>query len=203
MTTEQPREFFDVVLNQRACRSFDQREVDDTLIEQILTAATHAPSAENLQPWVFLVVRDDAQRARVGDLTRRAWNSGGREHSASRLSPEMMKDVDQGAEFGTQEAPVTIILCGDATIGLDMTLPSSVFPAAQNLLLAASALGLGSTMTTLATMFAEELSTILDLPDSVRPMAVIPIGWPKRPLGPPKRLSLAERAHRDRYNNPW
>ncbi|MEY2462716.1 MAG: hypothetical protein QOH64_854, partial [Acidimicrobiaceae bacterium] len=60
--------FFDVVLRQRACRSFAPDPVGDDDIERILTAATHAPSAENMQPWVFVVVRDEATRASIGEL---------------------------------------------------------------------------------------------------------------------------------------
>ncbi len=58
-------------------------------------------------------------------------------------------------------------------------------------------------MTTLATRFADELRQLLDLPAPVHPMAVVPVGWPARPLGPPRRLPLAERVHRDRYGRPW
>ena len=50
---------------------------------------------------------------------------------------------------------------------------------------------------------SDELRELLDLPPSVRPMAVVPVGWPARPLGPPRRLPLRERAHRDRYGEPW
>ena len=96
-------------------------------------------------------------------------------------------------------APVIVVVCGDTALGLEATLPSSVFPATQNLLLAATALGLGSAMTTLATVFADDLRQLLDLPATVRPMAVVPLGWPARPLGPPRRLPLSERVHRDRY----
>ena len=73
----------------------------------------------------------------------------------------------------------------------------------QNLLLAANALGLGSAMTTLATLAGDRLSALLDLPPSVRPMAVTPLGWPDRPLGPPRRLPLATRAHLDTYGQPF
>jgi hypothetical protein len=55
----------------------------------------------------------------------------------------------------------------------------------------------------LATLYSDELRGLLDLRDSVRPMAVIPIGWPSRPAGPPRRLPLEQRAHRDRYGRPW
>lgn len=195
--------FFDVVLGQRACRQFDDRPVGDDLIELCLRAATHAPSAENLQPWVFVVVRDDGLRGDIAELTRRAWRQGGRQHSEGRLPDSLLAEVDRGAEGGIGTAPVIVVVCGDTAIGLESTLPASVFPATQNLLLAASALGLGSAMTTLATLYSDELRGLLDLRDSVRPMAVIPIGWPSRPAGPPRRLPLEQRAHRDRYGRPW
>ena len=177
--------------------------MDDELVELCLRAATHAPSAENLQPWVFVVVRDSQLRSGIGELTRRAWRQGGRQHSEGRLSDSLLRDVDRGAEGGIESAPVIVVVCGDTGIGLESTLSSSVYPATQNLLLAASALGLGSAMTTLATLFADELQVLLDLPPSVRPMAVVPIGWPGRPLGAPRRLPLAERVHRDRHGLAW
>jgi nitroreductase len=195
--------FFNVVLRQRASRQFTDQPVSDGLVERCLQAATHAPSAENLQPWVFVVVRDDQLRAGIGELTRRAWRQGGRQHSVGRLADSLLDEVDQGAEGGIGSAPVIIVVCGDSAIGLEATLPSSVFLATQNLLLSATALGLGSAMTTLATQFRDELRQLLELPASVRPMAVVPVGWPGRPLGPPRRLPLRERAYRDRYGVPW
>ncbi len=197
------RDFFDVVLRQRACREFADREVGEDLIERCLEAATHAPSAENRQPWVFVVVRDPEQRGAVNDLTRRAWREGGRQHSEGRLSDAFFREVDRGAEQGMATAPVLVVVCGDSELGLETTLPASVFPATQNLLLAAAAQGLGSAMTTLATMYADQLRDVLGLPPSVRPMAVVPLGWPARPQGHPRRLPLAERAYRERYDRPW
>jgi nitroreductase len=197
------RSFFDVVLHQRACRRFDPRPVDDGLVEQCLAAAVHAPSAENKQPWVFVVVRDEGIRAQVADLTRRAWREGGRSHSEGRLPAALLDEVHHGAESGMQGAPVIVVVCGDRNLGLEVTLPSSVYPATQNLLLAANALGLGSAMTTLATRYSDQLASLLGLPDGVLPMAVVPIGWPDRPLGPPRRLPLSERAHLDRYGHPF
>jgi nitroreductase len=197
------RTFFDVVLHQRASRQFTDRPVSDELLELCLRAATHAPSAENLQPWVFVVVRDDELRASIGELTRRAWRQGGRQHSEGRLADSLLRDVDQGAEGGIGSAPVIIVVCGDTDIGLEPTLPSSVYPATQNLLLSTTALGLGSAMTTLATLFSDDLRALLDLPASIQPMAVVPIGWPTRPLGQPRRLPLGERVYRDRYGDTW
>lgn len=199
----EPRSFFEVALGQRACRRFADTPVGDDLLAQCLEAATHAPSAENRQPWVFVVARRPEVRAGIADLTRRAWREAGREHSVGRLPGAIFEDVDRGAESGMDSAPVIVVVGGDTALGLEATLPSSVYLATQNLLLAANALGLGSAMTTLASLHPDGLRTLLDLPATVVPMAVVPIGWPERPLGPPRRLPLPERVHRDRYGDPW
>jgi nitroreductase len=195
--------FFDIVARQRACRSFSEEPVDDETIARILTAATFAPSAENKQPWEFVVVRDRETRAAIGDLSRRAWEAHGRAFSETRLTPAMLAEVDRGATGGVAEAPVNIVVCADVERGLEVTIPSSIFPATQNLLLAATALGLGSALTTIATGFRAEMQTILGLPDHVRPIAVVPLGHPARPLGPPRRAPFAERTHRERFGRTW
>jgi len=68
-----------------------------------------------------------------------------------------------------------------------------VCPATQNLLLAATALGLGSARTTLATAMAKDLTETLHLPDHVKPMAVVFLGWPAKKLGPPRRISYRDK----------
>ncbi|MDQ1380975.1 MAG: hypothetical protein QOJ71_1694 [Actinomycetota bacterium] len=195
--------FFDVVARQRACRSFSEEPVDDETIARILTAATFAPSAENKQPWEFVVVRDADTRAAIGDLSRRAWEARGRAFSETRLTPAMLADVDRGATGGVADAPVNIVVCADVHRGLEATIPSSIFPATQNLLLAATALGLGSALTTITTGFRAEMQTMLGLPEHVWPIALVPLGHPARPLGPPRRAPFTDRTHRDRYNHPW
>src|SRR5262245_1919030 len=172
-------DFFEVVSRQRAYRAFATDDVDDALIERLLTAATFAPSAENRQPWEFVVVRDAATRARIGEISRRAWESHGRAFSESRLTPGMLADVDRGATGGVAEAPVNIVVCADVQRGLEATISSSILPAVQNLLLAATALGLGSALTTITTGFRTEMQEILGLPEHVRPVALVPIGHPE------------------------
>ena len=196
-------DFFEVVRQQRACRTFRPDAVADDLVEQVLEAATFAPSAENSQPWVFVVVRDDGLRARIGDLTRRAWRGGARSHSESRLSPQLLADVDRGAEGDVSAAPVLVVVCGDAQRTHEAAIPASIFPAVQNLLLAADAVGLGAALTTLPTALAVELRELLALPDHVRPLAVVPLGHPAGALGPPRREPVADHAHRDRYGSRW
>ena len=196
-------DFFAVVHRQRACRAFADEPVDDDLIARVLDAATFAPSAENRQPWEFIVVRDEQSRAHLGDLTRRAWDAGGREFAQTRLDAKLMADVDAGATGGVAAAPVMIVVCADTERGLVQTVPSSIFPATQNLLLAATALGLGSALTTITTSFAAEIRALLGLPEYLIPVAIVPLGRPARALGPPRREPFATHTHRDRYGDAW
>jgi nitroreductase len=196
-------DFFEVVHTQRAARSFLPDDVDDATVAQILTAATHAPSAENSQPFVFIVVRDATVRAAIGALTARIWEGGAKALEEQRLSPSFLRDVDQGATGGVAGAPVLVVVCGDTRLTYPKAMDASVFPAVQNLLLAAHALGLGSTLTTLPVLGGDELSAQLGLPPEIVPVAVIPLGHLARPLGPPRRQPVSEKAHLNRYGTPF
>ncbi|HWE67599.1 MAG TPA: nitroreductase family protein [Acidimicrobiales bacterium] len=196
-------DFFEVVLTQRAARTFLPDPVDDATVARILTAATHAPSAENSQPFVFVVVRDPAVRADIGAITARLWQGGAKALEADRLSPAFLRDVDQGAMGGIASAPVLIVVCGDTRLTYPQAMDASVFPAVQNLLLAAHALGVGSTLSTLPVLGGDELAALLGLPAEVVPVAVVPLGHLPKPLGPPRRQPLSEKAHLNRYGTPF
>jgi nitroreductase len=195
--------FFEVVRRQRACRRFAPDPVADEVIARLLEAATHAPSADNRQPWVFMVVRRDDLRDAIGRIYLRAWDAGAREHSVGRLSDRLLTEVDDGARGGVASAPVLVVVCGDTDKGHPGSLASSIFPAVQNLLLAAGAVGLGSALTTLATMDRGGIAALLGLPEHIVPMAVVPIGWPSRTLGPPRREPVGTKTHRDVFGSPW
>jgi nitroreductase len=195
--------FFSVARRQRACRAFAPDDLPDEAIEQVLDAATYAPSAENSQPWVFVVVRHPCTSAAIGSLTQKAWRGGGRDYAAARLDPKLLADVDQGAEGGVADAPALIVVCADLERAHERVIGASMFPAIQNLLLAATALGLGSALTTLPTTFGAELAKLLDLPAHVQPLAVVPLGYPANPLSLPRRDSFADKTHRERYGHPW
>jgi len=186
-------DFFDVVHSQRACRDFADGDIDDDTLGKVLDAATFAPSAENKQPWVFVAVKDEAVRQRIAALTKQVWEGGARAYEETHLDARILADVDQGTAGGFARAPVVVVVCGDANNAFEQTLPSSVFPATQNLLLAATALGLGSALTTLATAMTKELTATLKLPDHVKPMAVVFLGWPAKKLGPPRRISYRDK----------
>jgi len=196
-------DFFEVVHTQRAARTFLPDDVDDATVARILTAATHAPSAENSQPFVFVVVRDASVRAAIGSLTTRLWEGGAKALEEQRLSPAFLRDVHDGATGGVAAAPVLVVVCGDTRLTHPKALDATIFPAVPNLLLAAHALGLGSTLTTLPVLGGDELSTLLGLPTDIVPVAVIPLGYLPKPLGPPRRQPLPEKAHLNRYGTPF
>jgi nitroreductase len=182
-----PVDFFDLARHQRAHRAFRDNPVSDATVERLLVAATHAPSAENCQPWEFVVVREPQTRAALGSLMAEIWQSV-RAYSESRLDPTLFADVDAGlAGGGVAAAPVLIVVCVDTDRVHPGAVASSAFPAVQNLLLAATALGLGSALTTIATQHAARLRGMLGLAEGIDPVAVVPIGHPVRALGPSRR----------------
>jgi nitroreductase len=196
-------DLFAVVHRQRACRMFSDEPVPDSLIAEVLDAATYAPSAENRQPWEFVVVRDPRAREGLGDVMRRAWAGGGRAFAEARIPAAMLEEVDRGMTGGVAGAPVLLVVAADTQRGLPETVASSIFPAVQNLLLAATALGLGSALTTLAAVFGDEVRSLTHLPDHVEPVALVPLGYPPRPLGPPRREPFADHTHREHYGKSW
>jgi nitroreductase len=193
----------EVVARQRACRSFAPTEVNDEAISALLTAATKAPSSENKQPWVFVVVRDVGRRRAIGLHLKAVWEAEGIAYSQSRLEPGLFRDVDQGQRGGIADAPVLLVVGGDSSKVPKRWLSSSIFPAVQNILLAAGSLGLGSALTTLATADAAAFGSLVGLPDHILPLAMLPIGWPRRPLGPPRREPFEGHTYRETFGRPW
>jgi nitroreductase len=101
-------------------------------------------------------------------------------------------------------APVVVVVAADGREGVPpAVLAASVFPAVQNLLLAAAALGYGSALTTLAAADPETLASAVGLPAGVRPLAVVPVGRPAVKLGPPRRRPVREVAHLDAWGTPF
>ena len=82
---------------------------------------------------------------------------------------------------------------------------SSIFPAVQNLLLAARALGLGSCLTSLHKPYEDEIKALLDIPENVETAALLPVGFPadNAKYGPTRRAPVEEIAYRDKWNQAW
>jgi nitroreductase len=199
-------DFLSVVSRQRACRSFDaEGELPDCDVEAILEAAVHAPSAENTQPWVFIVLRDVGLRATICELWTSAWAAGGADHVRANASEALFEDLDRGiAGGGFAAAPVIVVVGADTGLVSDAYAQSSIYPAVQNMLLAANVAGYGSCMTTgLTTFFSDELRELLCIPSPVLPLAVVYLGRPLVPQSPPRRRPAREAMYRERYGAPW
>jgi nitroreductase len=205
-------DFFDVATTQRATRRLKPDAIPETALRQIMDAAICAPSGGNRQGWSFLVVRDPAKRARLGELYREAWAELMKvpyyrdAASAPPDSPagKMLASARHLSEH-LGEAPVLIVAC----IGLDpgvkatLTTGASIYPAVQNLMLAARALGIGSCITTIHRFRDAQVKELLGIPADVETAALIPLGYPRGKFGRPPRRPLREVAFADRWGQPF
>src|SRR5262249_44051303 len=180
--------------------------VPAALIRQILEAGVAAPSGGNMQRWRFLVVRDPVVKATIGAYYKRAWNevvspryqAGAPAPGTSRERFQRMLDAAQHLADHIHEAPVWIVPCLEGA-SPTRTAGSSIYPAVQNMLLAARALGLGATLTTLYLAFEKEVEAVLGLPPDWHSYGLLPIGYPQGRFGPVRRVALADVVFEDRW----
>ena len=199
-------EFFETVTTQRAMRRLKPDPIPDAALRQIMDAAICAPSGGNRQGWSFLVIRDAAKRARLGELYRESWAELMKTpyyRGASAAPPDsregkMVASAGHLAEH-LAEAPVLVLAC----IGTDgrptITTGASIYPAVQNLMLAARALGVGSCITTIHKYRDPQVKELLGIPADVETAALIPLGK----FGRPPRRPLAEVAHADHWGRAF
>lgn len=193
---------FEAIDTQRGIRYFKTDPVPDELITRLLSAAIKAPSGGVNQGWSFIVIRDPETRRKIGELYRTG--------SKFEIRPDMtaqQRRVYGGAqhlEDHIEDVPVLILACiqGDSSTTVS---GSSIFPAVQNILLAARGLGLGSVLTTRQTRFEKEIKQMLGIPEGVVTVALLPVGFPAEGTryGPTRRKPLAEVAFDDRWGEGW
>ena len=201
---------FEIIRTTRSMRRLKPDPVPDGLIARILEAGVCAPSGGNMQRWRFLVVKDPGIKKAVALYYKRAWDeqampryrTGAPAPGVSAERFQRMLAAAQHLADHIHEAPVWIVPClegGAAT----RSSGSSIYPAVQNMLLAARALGLGATLTTLHLNFEKETEAALGLPANVRSYAILPIGWPLGRFGPVGRTPIGEVAYQDRWGQPF
>src|SRR5258706_3610285 len=200
---------FEIMATTRSMRRLKPDPVPAPLIRKILEASVAAPSGGNMQRWRFLVIRDPQVKQTVGAYYKRAWDEvvapryrGGEPAPGTSLQRfQRMLDAAEHLAAHIHEAPLWIVPClqGDAPT---RTSGSSIYPAVQNMLLAARALGLGATLTTLYLSFEKEAEAALGLPPDWHTYALIPIGYPLGRFGPVRRVALEEVVYEDRWGQP-
>ncbi len=203
-------DLFEIMRTTRSMRRLKPDPVPTELIGKVLEAGTMAANGGNMQNWRFLVIRDPAIKAAAGAYYRRAWHEvvGPRYRSggpAPGTTPERFARMLDAAEYLADhfhEAPVWIVPCA-AGATPTRTTGSSIYPAVQNMLLAARALGLGATLTTLYLNFEKEAEAAMGLPEGVHSYAILPIGYPMGKFGPVRRTALADVIYDDRWGECW
>jgi nitroreductase len=195
----------------RAMRRLKPDPVPDALIRKILEAGTCAANGGNTQKWRFMVIKDPAKKQAVQRWYKRAFDEVVGPRYASSAPPpgstaEKYHRQHSAVEYLTDhfhEAPVWIVACLEDGSSPNRSAGASVYPAVQNMLLAARALGLGSTLTTRHLQFEKEAEAALGLPPGVHSYAILPIGWPMGKFGPVGRGKLSDFVYGDAYGETW
>jgi nitroreductase len=193
----------------RAMRSLRPDPVPEADLRALVDAATQAASAENAQRWAFVVVTDPAQRRALGAIYREVGRAVVRDHAlGSGTLPEPTARVYRDAmvlveHLGEAPALIVVAVAGahPAEAASGSAFYGSIYPAVQNLMLAARARGLGTTLTTLHKLREAEVKAVLDIPEGWETIALVPVGYPTRPWRRPRRAPSAEVTHWDRWGH--
>jgi nitroreductase len=194
----------------RAIRRYRDEPVPDDVLRAVLFAATRAPSGSNRQPFRFVVLRDGptaaAAKGLIGDGARRVWQNKRRTDrydegsGADASSPKARMARTMATYVDTFErSPVLILPCLVRYREPSSSEGASVYPACQNLLLAARALGYGGVLTGFHGTCEPELRTLLGIPDGVFVAATITLGKAAGGHGPVRRRPLRELV----YDGEW
>jgi len=170
---------FEAIKGRRSIRAYRNMDVSQEIVEKLIEAARWAPSAGNIQPWEFIIVRNPETKRRLAEAALR--------------------------QSFIEEAPVVIVVCADeersargyGTRGRTLYCIQDTAAAIQNIHLAAYALGLGTCW--VGAFREDEARKILNIPEGVRPVAIIPVGYPAESPSPRSRRPLKEIIHYERF----
>jgi nitroreductase len=213
--TQQPSDdLWEVLYTTRAIRRIKPDPVPDELVYRLLDAAIRAPSGGNQQGWRFLVIRDRQTKERLGELYREciaALFASGYGQAPPGVTPtpaqvEAAEKIRRSAQYLAThfaEVPVYVLGCIRAAANAGITAGASIYPAIWSLQLAARALGLGSTLTTVHRMREAQVKELLGVPDGFETAALIPIGYPRGTFAPGPRQPVEAVSFLDRWDAPF
>lgn len=177
---------YEVIKGRRSIRRFKDTQIEPAVLDRILLAAVHAPSAHNRQPWRMVILRSD-------DVKHSLAHAMGEELTRARLADddplnEIEADVERSVERITQ-TPVVIVLCmtmedmdrypdNERNQAEYLMAVQSVALAAQNIMLAAHAEGLGTCWLCAPLFSPARVRDVLALPQDWNPQALILLGHP-------------------------
>ncbi|HEY7268902.1 MAG TPA: nitroreductase family protein [Dehalococcoidia bacterium] len=204
---------FEVMYTTRAMRRLKPDAVPEELLLKLVDAANQAASASNSQVARWVIVRDRDAVGKIAELNRAVAfayaNAGGsRPPSLPHQSDEARERQRKAFLWQARhlhECPAIIVACQEAagsradTFAAGAGAGGSIWPQVQNLLLAARALGLGATPTTLPMANRAAFREALALPENVEAFCVIPVGWPIGKFGPVSRKPVSEIVHWEQW----
>lgn len=207
----------EAMMTQRAIRRVYSDPVDDAVVLKCIELALRAPTGNDGQNWEFIVVKDRGIKEQLARRYRQAWKiqrgvvlrrALARDESIAKIAQAMQWQIDHFTQI-----PVLVVAC--LQLGArDGRLPvvrmphvaesaywGSIYPSVQNLLLAARAMGLGASLITLPLWSQRAARQALQLPHSITPCCIVPLGWPRGRYGPTTRKPVEQVAHLDSYGN--
>jgi len=199
---------FETIYTARALRRFKPDPIPDEVMFQVLDAAIRAPSGQNAQDWRFIIVTDPAVKQKLQDWSLEAYN---RYQARYVERPELLDELPRTQRLSLKsvrdlahnlaKVPAVIIVTG--LKGRHSTPGGSTFPAVQNLMLAARALGLGASIFNFPLSHVDELMELLKIPDNNQVYCLIPIGYPTDKHGPVRRKPVREVVYLERFGETW
>jgi len=205
----------DAMVTQRAVRRVLPDPVELGIVRRCIELALEAPTGSNGQNWEFVVVCDRSTKERFQVQYRRVWALYGRAGERFRgEDPQTARNLRsvQWQVDHLPEIPVLVVAClrgGGRLPWVPMPALAasshygSIYPAVQNLLLAARAVGLGASLITLPLWSTTVAKRILGLPLTVEPCCIVPLGWPRGRYGAKSRKSVDDVVHLERYGERY
>jgi nitroreductase len=197
----------------RSMRRLRTDPVEPKKIHIILEAAGKAPSGGNSQPWEFILITNPSTKSKLRALAVRGLEIYAKSNLRipKEAVPEFLSTTNPVAwrAQNTEKIPVLILACLNTKRAKRLTDEwawleeqsnwASVFPAVQNLLLAARSLGLGSAVSVFPLFLMDELRGLLQLPDYVKPGILVYVGYPVGKFSEPKRLPIETFIHENKW----
>lgn len=194
---------FEAMSTCRAIRYLKPEAIPDELITKVVTAATWAPSPGNSQGRDFIIVTDKKKIQQIANSIEESMSDRVASMQRPDRAHKLMLDGTEYLLKTLKDCPVLIFVCGKPIYPHESPRESfvwsSIYPAAQNLIVAARAVGLGTVFTTFQGVAEPTIREILDIPDDVLIGCMIPMGWPDRKFGPLNREPYENVAH----HNSW
>jgi nitroreductase len=194
----------EAIFTQRSIRRFRPDPIPTDVLHLLLEAAVRAPNGGNRQVGRFLVVTDRARIKEFGALYREAWWAKRFDERGWTKVEDIPKD-DRSYQSAAQLADhMADVPCVVFAFAMPPGAANSIIPAAQNLMLAARALGIGSVPTTLHPKVMDRFHTMFQIPKEAAFHFCIPLGYPAVAYGPSKRKPVSETTYVNRWGaNAW